>query len=128
MVEHWITDPAARVRFPPKSWELFQPNLLCFVLCYDFHVVRHQRKGSSVQMVLNIFRLLVKSNRLCRYSDNKLGFQSLDRQLCKPFYSRAKCFKMKEAIPNVDNCFLSTLTLPSVNHYSFTFVVTTSVY
>ena len=51
----------------------------------------HQRKGSSEQMVNNIFRLLVKSNKLCRYSDNKLGFQSQDRQLCKPFYSRAKC-------------------------------------
>ena len=40
MVEHWITDPAARVRFPPKSWEFFQPNLICFVLCYGFHVVK----------------------------------------------------------------------------------------
>ena len=40
MVEHWIIDPAARVRFTPKSWEFFQPNLLCFVLCYGFHVVR----------------------------------------------------------------------------------------
>ena len=33
-------DPVARVRFPPKSWEFFQPNLQCFVLCYGFHVVR----------------------------------------------------------------------------------------
>ena len=40
VVEHWLIDPAARVRFPPKSWEFFQPNLLCFVLCYSFHVVR----------------------------------------------------------------------------------------
>ena len=40
MVENWIIDPAARVRFPPKSWDFFQPNLLCFVLCYGFHVVR----------------------------------------------------------------------------------------
>ena len=29
-----------RVRFPPKSWEFFQPILLCFVLCYGFHVMR----------------------------------------------------------------------------------------
>ena len=40
VVEHWIIDPAARVRFPPKSWDFFQPNLLCFVVCYGFHVVR----------------------------------------------------------------------------------------
>ena len=30
VVENWIIDPAARVRFPPKSWDFFQPNLLCF--------------------------------------------------------------------------------------------------
>ena len=29
VVEHWIIDPTARVRFPPKSWDFFQPNLLC---------------------------------------------------------------------------------------------------
>ena len=40
VVEHWIIDPAARFRFPPKSWDFFQPNSLCFVLCYGFHVVR----------------------------------------------------------------------------------------
>ena len=40
VVEHRIIDPAARVRFPPKSCFFFQPNLLCFVLCYGFHVVR----------------------------------------------------------------------------------------
>ena len=40
VVENWIIDPAARVRFPPKSWDFFQPNLLCFIICYDFHVVR----------------------------------------------------------------------------------------
>ena len=40
VVENWINDPAARVRFPPKSWDFFQPNLLCFVLCCGFHVVR----------------------------------------------------------------------------------------
>ena len=40
VVEHWIFNPAARVRFPLKSWDFFQPNLLCFVLCYGFHVVR----------------------------------------------------------------------------------------
>ena len=40
VVEHWIIDPAARFRFTPKSWDFFHPNLLCFVLCYDFHVVR----------------------------------------------------------------------------------------
>ena len=40
VVEHWIIDPAARGQFPPKSWEIFQPNLLCIVLCYGFHVIR----------------------------------------------------------------------------------------
>ena len=40
VVENWIIDPAARVRFPLKSLEFFQPNLLCFVLCYGFRVVR----------------------------------------------------------------------------------------
>ena len=40
VVEHWIIDPVARVRFPPKSWEFFQPKLLCFVLCYGYHVIR----------------------------------------------------------------------------------------
>ena len=40
VVEHWINDPAARVRIPPKSWDFFQPNLLCFVLCLGFYVVR----------------------------------------------------------------------------------------
>ena len=33
-------NPAARIRFQPKSWDFFQPNLLCSVLCYGFHVVR----------------------------------------------------------------------------------------
>ena len=32
--------PAAQVQIPPKSWDFFQPNLLCFVLCYCFHVVK----------------------------------------------------------------------------------------
>ena len=40
MVENWFIDPAARVRFPLKSWDFFQPNLLCFVLCCGFYVVR----------------------------------------------------------------------------------------
>ena len=43
VVEHWIIDPAARVRFPPKSWDFFRPNLLCFVLCYGFHIVRAEK-------------------------------------------------------------------------------------
>ena len=38
--EHWIYNLAARVRFPPKSHKIFQPNSLCFVLCYGFRVVR----------------------------------------------------------------------------------------
>ena len=28
VVDHWIIDPTARVRFPSKSWEFFHPNLL----------------------------------------------------------------------------------------------------
>ena len=28
-----------QVQIPPKSWDFFQPHLLCFVLCYGFHVV-----------------------------------------------------------------------------------------
>ena len=40
LVDNWIIDTAAQIRFPPKSWDFFQPNLLCFVLCYGFQVVR----------------------------------------------------------------------------------------
>ena len=39
VVEHWIIDPAARVRFPPKPWAFFSLIYICFFLCYDFHVV-----------------------------------------------------------------------------------------
>ena len=28
--------PAAQIPIPPKSWDLFQPNLLCFVFVTDF--------------------------------------------------------------------------------------------
>ena len=47
MVENWIIDPAARVRFPSKSWDFFQPNLLCFVLCYGFRVIRQENTGKQ---------------------------------------------------------------------------------
>ena len=40
VVEHWIIYQAARFRFLPKSWDFFQTNSLCCVLCYGFHVVR----------------------------------------------------------------------------------------
>ena len=43
VVENWIIEPAAWVRFPLKSWDFFQPNLLCFVLCCGFHVVRNNK-------------------------------------------------------------------------------------
>ena len=32
VIEHWITDPAGRVRFPPKSWEFF--SLICYALFF----------------------------------------------------------------------------------------------
>ena len=33
VVENWIIDPAARVRFPPKSWEFFF-SLICYALFF----------------------------------------------------------------------------------------------
>ena len=51
MVENWIIDPAARVRFPLKSWDFFQPNLLCFVLCCGFRVVRLYQYLSSYRLI-----------------------------------------------------------------------------
>ena len=32
VVEHWIIDPAARIRFPPKSWDFF--ILICYALFF----------------------------------------------------------------------------------------------
>ena len=65
-------DLAARVRFPPKSWEVFQPNLLCFVLNYGFHVVRWglsprldlilRRKGLILRR--NGFQVIINGNYL----------------------------------------------------------------
>ena len=40
VVERWIFNPAAWVQFPPNSRDIFQPNLLCFVPCNGFRVVR----------------------------------------------------------------------------------------
>ena len=36
-LEHWIFNREDRVRFPRQAWKFFQ---LCFMLCYDFHVIR----------------------------------------------------------------------------------------
>ena len=52
VIENWIIDPVAQVRFPPKSWEFFQPNLLCFVLCYGFHVVRNDNPNIATYVKL----------------------------------------------------------------------------
>ena len=40
VAEHWIFNPAERDQFSPKSWDFFQPNVLCFVLYYSFYVIR----------------------------------------------------------------------------------------
>ena len=32
VVDHWIIDPAARVRFSPKSWNCF--SLICYALFF----------------------------------------------------------------------------------------------
>ena len=49
------------------------------------------RKGSFEQIV-NIFRLFLKSNTLCRYNDNELvPSRPQERQLSKLFCLRTKC-------------------------------------
>ena len=40
VVEHLDYLPGCPGSIPTKVMGFFQPNLLCFVLCYDFHVVR----------------------------------------------------------------------------------------
>ena len=63
VVEHWIIDSAVGVRFPPKSWDFFQLNLLCFVLCYDFHVVRTE-SGKLIKMHLTVLKIFTGPNEL----------------------------------------------------------------
>ena len=35
VVEHWIFNPEARIRFPPRLCDFFQPNLLCSLLQFS---------------------------------------------------------------------------------------------
>ena len=36
LVEHWIIDPAVRVRFPLKSWDFFSSNLFALFFVTAF--------------------------------------------------------------------------------------------
>ena len=59
MVEHWIFSPAAQVQIPPKSWEFFQPNLLCSNLCYGFYAVR-QGLNPRLDLILHQNGLILR--------------------------------------------------------------------
>ena len=41
-LDYWPGGPGSILT---KSWDFFQPNLLCFVLCYGSHVVRTRRSS-----------------------------------------------------------------------------------
>ena len=50
VVELWIIDPAAWVRFPPKSWEFFQPNYTPGIYAAGYIVFALTFVRSSVRM------------------------------------------------------------------------------
>ena len=62
VVELWMNDPAAWVWFSPNSWKFFQPNLLCFVLCWrGVHVVRWGL-SPRLDLVLHQNGLILRQN------------------------------------------------------------------
>ena len=64
MVEHWITDPAARVRFSPKSWEFFSAlfAMLCSLLRLSC-----RKMGAPSEMGLNSSPKWLNSAPKCFY-------------------------------------------------------------